>query len=161
MRPLPPVRQRAETLGWWLVTAAGAIAVLSAMLPWVQVPVGFEQLRVRGISRPVGGAVLVVGIALLLLVGYAARRPGLAFPVRIVAEVAVALGVAAVVGWMDVQDLLTKDQPGLGVHPGHVGPGIRLVGVAAAILLIAAGYVRRALVRTRADASERDGAHDE
>ena len=161
MRPLPPVRLRCEVTGWALVAAAGAVSLLGAVLPWVQVPVGFEQLRVRGTGRPLGWVALVVGVGLVVMAGYAARRPGLRFPANAVAVVAVVLGAVAALGYADVQRLLHEDQPGLGVHPGSVGPGVRVVGLSALVLLGTALYVRRVSVRTRADARQRERPDDE
>lgn len=146
MTGLSPARGRGEALGWALSGAAGAVCVLAGLLPWVQAPIGFEELQVSGAEKPQGLGVVVLGVFLAATAIAGWRRPDRRFSVELHATFGVALIAVLVVSWVEVDRVLEREVPDIGVHPGSHGPGLRLVGVAAGLLLGAALWVWRARV---------------
>lgn len=153
MSDLPPVRSRRDWASWTGVAVAGVLCVLAALLPWIQVPVGFERLQVKGTDRAAGLVVLVIGIALLALSAAAARRPAMRLAAMWPAVLGLVLAGIAWLSWSWAHDVLHQDVPGLGVHPGRTGAGLRVL-IAAAVLVLATAAQAHYATRSAAVTAE-------
>ena len=120
------------------LAGAGALAVIGALLPWVAAPLGFRQLQTRGVDGAFGRWVLAVGVLLLLdaAVSLVRRRAPLgSWPTVLVGAL---LALLAARGWADAHDVLEREVPGIGVHPGQRGPGLVVLWFAVAAAAIGA-----------------------
>lgn len=130
--------QRRTVRGAWVARAlAGGIAVGGSLLPAVTSPAPFERLRVDAVRTSYGRIALFVGVLLVLtaVVPAARRMSGWGWWS---AAAAVVLGAATGWGCWEVDGVLSRQVPGVGVHPGRPGPAIPVLAVAAAVTAVAA-----------------------
>jgi hypothetical protein len=144
------------------VATAAVLAVIAVLLPWVSAPLGFRQLQTRGIDTGYGQLAAVVGVLLLLDAAVTlvrGRRLLGRWPLLVVAVV---LALLAARGWADVRNVLDRDVPGIGVHPGRRGPGLVVLWFSVVAGVVAVGLAfRDAASAPGARTTQRDRSDDE
>jgi hypothetical protein len=125
------------------VAAAGVLAVIAALLPWVSSPLGFRQLQARGVDGGYGRLALVLGVLVLLDAALTVLRRRALLGPWLLAAVAAGLGVVAALGWADARAVLDREVPGVGVHPGQRGPGLVVLWFSVAAVAMGAAAALR------------------
>lgn len=117
---------------------AGSLAIVGSLLPAVSAPVPFQYLQTQALRSPAGIVATMTGVALIVSAAFPAARRLTEGRPWLAVSAAISLAASAWVCAAAVREALTKDVPGIGVHPGRPGPAVPVLWTAAATALLAA-----------------------